>query len=127
VERENDGLTVWFTGAGKTSICNAVYSVFTSRGYRVEVLDGDGIRHQVSRDLGFSKQDRDENVRRIGVMAETLTKQGMIVLVAAIFHYRGARDGVRQRIGHFLRSLSMRPSRSAKSEIPGGISQGPAW
>ncbi len=71
-------------------------------GYRVELLDGDGIRQHLNRDLGFSKKDRDENIRRIGFVAELLTRNGVIVLVAAISPYRSIREEVRQRVGNFL-------------------------
>jgi adenylylsulfate kinase len=124
VERDHHGLTVWFTGlsgAGKTTLCNAVYSEFSSRGYRVAVLDGDVIRQQVSRDLGFSKEDRDENVRRIGVIAEDLTQKGMVVLVAAISPYRAARDEVRQRIGRFLEVYVDAPLAVCEQRDPKGL------
>jgi bifunctional enzyme CysN/CysC len=99
------GLTVWFTGlssAGKSSICQALYEKLWARGYKVESLDGDVVRQHLSKDLGFSKHDRDENIRRIGFVAELLTRNGVIVLVSAISPYRAVRDEVRKRIGHFL-------------------------
>jgi bifunctional enzyme CysN/CysC len=99
------GLTVWFTGlssAGKSTICQAVYEKLWARGYKVEWLDGDIVRQHLSKDLGFSKQDRDENIRRIGFVAELLTRNGVIVLVSAISPYGSVRDEVRRRIGNFL-------------------------
>jgi bifunctional enzyme CysN/CysC len=99
------GLTVWFTGlssAGKSSICQALYEKLWARGYKVESLDGDVVRQHLSKDLGFSKHDRDENIRRIGFVAELLTRNGVIVLVSAISPYRAVRDEMRKRIGHFL-------------------------
>jgi adenylyl-sulfate kinase len=99
------GLTVWFTGlssAGKSTICEAVYEKLWARGYKVEWLDGDIVRQHLSKDLGFSKQDRDENIRRIGFVAELLTRNGIIVLVSAISPYASVRDEVRERIGNFL-------------------------
>jgi adenylylsulfate kinase len=99
------GLTVWLTGlsgAGKTTICNAVYSALIGRGYRAEVLDGDALRKHLSRDLGFSKEDRDENIRRIGFIADLLTRNGIVVLVAAISPYRSVRDEMRRKIGRFM-------------------------
>ncbi len=68
----------------------------------MEWLDGDAVRQKLSKDLGFSKEDRNENVRRIGELAEQLTRRGAIVLVSAISPYRSARDEVRRRIGDFL-------------------------
>ncbi len=99
------GLTVWFTGlssAGKTTITRALHQTLHERGYKVEWLDGDVVRLQLSKDLGFSKEDRDENIRRIGALAGQLTESGTIVLVSAISPYRAARDEVRRRVGAFL-------------------------
>jgi bifunctional enzyme CysN/CysC len=99
------GLTLWFTGlssAGKSTICQALYEKLWARGYKVEWLDGDIVRQHLSKDLGFSKQDRDENIRRIGFVAELLTRNGVIVLVSAISPYGSVRDEVRRRIGNFL-------------------------
>jgi bifunctional enzyme CysN/CysC len=99
------GLTVWFTGlssAGKTTISRAVHEKLWAMGYKVELLDGDVVRQHLSKDLGFSKEDRDENIRRIGFMAEMLTRNGVIVLVSAISPYRAVRDEIRARIGSFL-------------------------
>src|ERR1700730_94228 len=99
------GMTVWFTGlssAGKTTISRAVHQSLTARGYRVEWLDGDAVRQHISKGLGYSKEDRDENGRRIGFVAELLTRNGVIVLVSAISPYRAVRDEIRMRIGSFL-------------------------
>jgi bifunctional enzyme CysN/CysC len=99
------GLTVWFTGlssAGKTTISRAVHEKLWAMGYKVELLDGDIVRRHLSKDLGFSKEDRDENIRRIGFMAEMLTRNGVIVLVSAISPYRAVRDEIRARIGSFV-------------------------
>jgi adenylylsulfate kinase len=72
------------------------------RGHSVEWLDGDIVRQRLSKDLGFSKQDRDENVRRIGFVAEALTRHGVIVLVSAISPYAAVREEMRRQIGSFL-------------------------
>jgi adenylyl-sulfate kinase len=99
------GLTVWFTGlssAGKTTLSLAVFEQLKATGHRVDLLDGDEVRLFLSHDLGFSKQDRDENVRRIGYVAELLTRNGVITLVSAISPYRAARNAVRARIPAFL-------------------------
>jgi len=99
------GLTVWLTGlssAGKTTISQALYDHLRGRGFRVEWLDGDVVRQRLSKGLGFSKEDRDENIRRIGFVAELLTRHGVIVLVSAVSPYREIREEVRQRIGNFL-------------------------
>lgn len=100
-----DGLTVWFTGlssAGKTTLSRAVYERLRARGHRAELLDGDEVRRNLSRGLGFSKEDRNENVRRIGFVAEILTRNGVIALVSAISPYREARDELRGRSSNFL-------------------------
>jgi bifunctional enzyme CysN/CysC len=99
------GFTVWFTGlssAGKTTLSRAVYDRLLARGCQVERLDGDDVRRHLCKDLGFSKRDRDENIRRIGFVAELLTRNGVIALVAAISPYRAVRDEVRARIGDFV-------------------------
>jgi bifunctional enzyme CysN/CysC len=99
------GLAVWFTGlssAGKTTLCRAVYERLWASGIRVETLDGDEVRRHLCKGLGFSREDRDENIRRIGFVAELLTKNGVVVLVAAISPYRGIREEVRARIGKFV-------------------------
>ncbi len=99
------GLTLWFTGlsgAGKTTICRAVATELLAYGLQIEVIDGDVIRKHLCKDLGFSKLDRDENIRRIAFVSKLLTRNGTIVLVSAISPYRAARDEARQTIGDFI-------------------------
>jgi len=99
------GLTVWLTGlssAGKTTISRVVHETLQAREERVEWLDGDAMRRGLSAHLGFTKKDRDENIRRIGYVAELLTRHGVIVLVSAISPYRALRDEMRRRIGNFV-------------------------
>lgn len=99
------GLTVWLTGlsgSGKSTLSSAIHQLLSARGHRVELLDGDIMREFLSRGLSFSKPDRDENVRRIGYVAELLTRHGVITLVSAISPYRDARDAVRARIPNFI-------------------------
>lgn len=96
------GVTVWFTGlpsAGKTTIANLVGGRLAEGGRPVEVLDGDVVRSHLSRGLGFSKADRDENIRRIGYVAGLLTGHGVTVLVSAVSPYRAVRDELRTTIG----------------------------
>jgi bifunctional enzyme CysN/CysC len=103
--RDRPGLTVWFTGlssAGKTTLSQAVGERLSAMGYQAELLDGDAFRRHLTKDLGFSRQDRDENIRRIGFVAELLTRNGGIALVAAISPYRAVRDELRARIGNFV-------------------------
>jgi adenylylsulfate kinase len=99
------GVTVWFTGlsgAGKTTITRVVEQKLRASGHKIEVLDGDVVRENLTKGLGFSKADRDENIRRIGFVAHLLTRNGVIVLVSAISPYREIREEVRQRIGDFV-------------------------
>ncbi|OKH32864.1 adenylyl-sulfate kinase [[Phormidium ambiguum] IAM M-71] len=99
------GVTVWFTGlsgAGKTTISKAVAEELRSQGYLVELLDGDLVRQNLTKGLGFSKEDRDENIRRIGFVAHLLTRNGVIVLVSAISPYREIRQEVKAKIGDFI-------------------------
>jgi adenylylsulfate kinase len=99
------GVTVWFTGlsgAGKTTINQRLEEKLRWHGYRVEVLDGDVVRQNLTKGLGFSKEDRDENIRRIGFVAHLLTRNEVIVLVSAISPYREIRDEVKKRIGDFV-------------------------
>jgi len=105
MERQQRGVTVWFTGlsgAGKTTISKAVAQALQARGYKVEILDGDIVRENLTKDLGFSKQDRDENIRRIGFVSQLLTRNGVIVITSAISPYREIREEVRSRIGDFV-------------------------
>src|ERR1700730_5078677 len=96
------GFTLWFTGlsgAGKTTLAHAVEQVIRERVGRCEILDGDVVRTNLSIGLGFSKEDRDINIRRIGFVCNLLTRNGVPVISAAISPYRDVRDEVRQMIG----------------------------
>lgn len=99
------GFTLWFTGlsgAGKSTLARQVESELRARGNRVEVLDGDEIRENLSKGLGFSKADRDTQVRRIGYVAKLLARNGVVAITAAISPYRATRDEVRQQAGPFV-------------------------
>jgi adenylylsulfate kinase len=102
---QHRGVTVWFTGlsgAGKTTISRAVAEKLRSLDCKLEVLDGDIVRENLTKGLGFSKEDREENIRRIGFVAHLLTRNGVIVLVSAISPYRSMREEAKQRIGDFV-------------------------
>jgi adenylylsulfate kinase len=104
-EHQQAGVTIWFTGlsgAGKTTISRALGKELKSSGYKVELLDGDVVRQNLTKGLGFSKEDRDENIRRVGFVAELLTRNQVIVLVSAISPYQEIRQEVRERIGNFV-------------------------
>ncbi|HEY8459734.1 MAG TPA: adenylyl-sulfate kinase [Blastocatellia bacterium] len=95
------GFTLWFTGlsgAGKTTLTNALVPQLRARGARIEVLDGDEVRTNLSKGLGFSKEDRDANIRRIGYVSRLLARNGVGVIAAAISPYREIRDEVRSAI-----------------------------
>lgn len=99
------GAVVWLTGlscSGKSTIARELSNRLRAAGRRVEILDGDLVRQRLCRDLGFSKRDRDENIRRIGFVAEVLARHGVIAIVAAISQYRELRDEVRGRIPNFI-------------------------
>ncbi|MEV3860179.1 adenylyl-sulfate kinase [Streptomyces sp. NPDC050095] len=94
------GATIWLTGlpsSGKTTLAQALASRLTREGRRVEVLDGDEIRTFLSAGLGFTREDRDTNVRRIGLVAEVLARNGILVLVPVIAPYADSRESVRKR------------------------------
>ncbi|HLJ91487.1 MAG TPA: adenylyl-sulfate kinase [Candidatus Angelobacter sp.] len=121
---EDRGLTVWITGlsgAGKTTICEAVHTELLARGHRVEMLDGDVIRKHLSRELGFSKVERDENIRRIGFVANLLTRNGVVALVSAISPYRAVRDEIRQEISGFLEVFVNAPLNVCERRDPKGL------
>lgn len=99
------GFTVWFTGlsgAGKTTIAHRLAPIIRERRGQVELLDGDVVRTNLSKGLGFSKEDRDTNIRRIGFVCQLLTRNGVPVITAAISPYREIRDEVRELIGNFI-------------------------
>lgn len=99
------GLVVWCTGlssSGKTTICATLRERLIERGFPVVVLDGDEIRKHISKDLGFGKAHRDENIRRIGYLAQLLSRSGIVALVSAISPYRAGRDEVRAAVTGFL-------------------------
>lgn len=99
------GFTVWFTGlsgAGKTTIAEQLDRVLRERGLKVESLDGDVVRTNLSKGLGFSKEDRDTNIRRIGFVCRLLSRNGVAAIASAISPYRDVRDEVRGGIGDFV-------------------------
>ena len=99
------GFTLWLTGlsgAGKSTLATAVGRELSRQGVGVELLDGDEVRQNLSKGLGFSREDRDTNIRRIGYVAKLLTRNGVAVITAAISPYRDVRDEVRREIGAFV-------------------------
>jgi len=99
------GFTLWFTGlsgAGKSTLARKVEEVLLERGLRVEVLDGDIIRTNLSKGLGYSKEDRDTNIRRIGFVCDLLTRNDVVAIAAAIAPYRDTRIYNRKLIGSYV-------------------------
>ena len=102
---EHTGCTLWFTrlsGAGKSTLAGHLATELRRRGLKVEILDGDEVRTNLSKGLGFSKEDRDTNIKRIGYVCKLLSRHGVVAISAAISPYREIRDYNRQQIGHFV-------------------------
>lgn len=101
----NNGFTIWFTGlsgAGKSTLSEAIEKRLKARGRNIEILDGDIVRTHLSKGLGFSREDRDTNIKRIAFVCGLLTRNGVICISAAIAPYREARAWARQEIGNFV-------------------------
>jgi len=99
------GFTVWFTGlsgAGKSTVSALLHERLCLAGAQTELLDGDIVRTHLSKGLGYSREDRDENIRRIGFVCELLSRNGVIAIAAAISPYREVRRSVRARIPNFV-------------------------
>lgn len=106
------GFVIWFTGlsgAGKSTLTGILAPELRERGIKVEVLDGDEVRTNLSKGLGFSKEDRDTNIRRIGWVAHLLARNGVCVITAAISPYRAIRDENRKLIGNFVEVFARCP------------------
>lgn len=102
---EQKGFTVWFTGlsgAGKSTIAEMLFHEFQARAMKTEILDGDVVRQNLSKGLGFSKEDRDTNILRIGFVAELLTRNGVATICCPISPYRETRDQVRAQVAAFV-------------------------
>jgi adenylylsulfate kinase len=102
---EQQGFTAWFTGlsgSGKSTIAEMLYHEFQARGMKTEILDGDVVRQNLSKGLGFSKEDRDLNILRIGFVANLLTRNGVATICCPISPYKETRDANRALIGDFV-------------------------
>lgn len=101
----NNGFTIWFTGlsgAGKSTLAEALEQHFKQHERNVEILDGDVVRTHLSKGLGFSREDRDTNIKRIAFVSGLLTRNGVVCIAAAISPYREAREWARETIGNFV-------------------------
>jgi adenylylsulfate kinase len=118
------GFTLWFTGlsgSGKTTLANEIEGLLLERGMKVEVLDGDVVRENLSKGLGFSKEDRDTNIRRIGFVCNLLTRNDVVAIAAAISPYEEIREEVRHKIGRFMMVYVDCPIEVLKERDPKGL------
>ena len=116
---DQNGFCLWFTGlsgAGKTTITNALVKELRKRGTKIEILDGDIVRENLSKGLGFSKEDRDTNIRRIAFVADLLSRNGVPVITAAISPYREIRDESRELMGERFIEVFVKASVEACAE-----------
>src|ERR1700688_1430645 len=118
----HEGFTVWLTGlsgAGKSTLAEGLVARLREHGAKVELLDGDTVRTILSQGLGFSREDRDAHIRRIGFVTDLLARNGVIAVVAAFSPYRETRDEVKRKIANFVEvhvdcSLEVLTSRDTK-------------
>jgi len=118
------GFTLWFTGlsgSGKTTLSRQIEEVLLERGMKVEVLDGDVVRTNLSKGLGFSKEDRDTNIRRIGFVCNLLTRNEVVAIAAAISPYRDVRAENRKLIGSYVEVFCKCPLEVLKDRDPKGL------
>jgi adenylyl-sulfate kinase len=118
------GFTLWFTGlsgAGKSTLAEKVRDILLERGMKVEVLDGDIVRLNLSKGLGFSKEDRDTNIRRIGFVCDLLTRNDVVAISAAISPYKEIRDENRKMIGRFVEVFCKCDIDTLKDRDPKGL------
>jgi adenylylsulfate kinase len=121
---EQKGFTAWFTGlpcSGKTTVADTVAEILRERGYRVERLDGDIVRKGLTQDLGFSKEDRDENIKRVTFVAKLLTRNGVGVLATFVSPYRERRAKTREEIGDFIEIYTRCPLEVCIERDPKGM------
>ena len=118
------GFTLWFTGlsgSGKTTLADKCQEILLERGMNVEVLDGDVIRTNLSKGLGFSKEDRDINIRRVGFVCNLLTRNGVAAIAACISPYKAIRDENRAMIGRFVEVYCEAPLQALADRDPKGL------
>jgi sulfate adenylyltransferase len=125
-DRYRQGVCIWFTGlsaSGKSSTADVLARLIVEHGRRVTVLDGDVVRTHLCKGLGFSKEDRDENIRRIGFVASEIVRHGGLVVCAAISPYRAIRNEVRGRMeeGRFIEVYMATPLEVCEQRDPKGL------
>ena len=119
-----EGFGVWLTGlpaSGKTTIARALEKELRRRGLRVEVLDGDEVRRNLSPDLGFTKKDRETHARRVAYVAKLLVRNGVAVIVGLISPYRNFRAHARKQIGNFVEVWVRCPLEECMRRDPKGL------
>ena len=123
-DRESSGFTIWLTGlsgSGKSTIAAILERDLRARGLKVEVLDGDVVRTHLTKGLGFSKEDRDTNIRRVGWVCEVLSRNDVVAIAAVISPYRAVRDEVRTRIPRFVEVYVEAPVEVLTARDPKGL------
>jgi adenylylsulfate kinase len=118
------GFVVWLTGlpaSGKTTIARGLEEELRRRGLKVEVMDGDEVRKGLSRDLGFSKEDREKHAMRVAYVSKLLARNGVAVIVALISPYRSFRDSIREQIENFIEVFVKCPVEECARRDPKGL------
>src|SRR5690606_27741669 len=111
-QNEQEGFVVWMTGlsgAGKTTIAHVLVDELKARGLKVERLDGDVVRQSLTRDLGFSKEDRDKNIERVTFVAKLLSRNGAACICSSLSPYQAVRDQARAATAHFIQAFAGAP------------------
>ncbi len=119
-----DGLVIWLTGlpaAGKTTLAVRVLESLRSRGLKAEHLDGDELRKTLSQGLGFSREDRDKHIMRVGFVCRLLSRNGVVAIVSAISPYRATRDQVRKSVRKFIEVYVKCPLEVCEKRDPKGL------
>ncbi len=122
--KEQKGFVLWFTGfsqSGKTTNAFSVYEYLKNKGFKVEYLDGDVVRENLSRDLGFSKADRDENIKRVSFVAGLLSKNNVGVICSFISPYRSQREAVRKEAENFIEVFCKCPLEACEKRDTKGL------